>query len=593
MINQRIHQLRELMEKEKIDLYVIPTADDHQSEYISDYYKTRVFMSGFTGSAGTMVVTQKHAALWADGRYHVQAEQQLKGTCVELFKMGLEGVPTVLQMIEQWTCKGSVLGFDGKTMSAALGRELEHIAERKQASLAFDQDLVDVIWEDRPALPSGKVWPLAVQYSGTDRNEKLKELREDMLQVKADVHVLSALDEIAWLMNLRGSDVAHTPVFLSFMIIDQKNCTLYINRTKIEAELKAEMEQQNIYLKEYDEFMSDLEQIKNQRIWCDSLKCHYAMVKTMKTHNDILDQPSSIVLKKACKNDIELSNLRKAHEKDGAAFTKFMIWLKNSVKDQKITEISASEKLAQIRKEMGAIDLSFDTIAAYNEHGAMMHYSATAASDAVLEKGLFLVDSGGQYLEGTTDITRTMVIQDIPPKWKMYCTVVLKSMLALSRAKFLYGCSGLSLDILAREPIWELDLDYQCGTGHGVGYLLSVHEGPQAFRWHVSSGRHEDTKLEEGMILTNEPGLYFEGEFGVRLENELIVRKGVNNMYGQFMEFETMTYAPIDLELLDVCLLTEREKNQLNKYHAEVYMKLEPYMNEEEKKVLKELTRAV
>ena len=307
MINQRIHQLRDLMKKEKIDLYVIPTADDHQSEYISDYYKTRVFMSGFTGSAGTMVVTQEHAALWTDGRYHVQAEQQLKGTCVELFKMGLEGVPTFLQMIEQWTCKGSVLGFDGKTMSAALGRELEHIAERKQASLAFDQDLVGVIWEDRPALPSGKVWPLAVQYSGTDRNEKLKELREDMLQVKADVHVLSALDEIAWLMNLRGSDVAHTPVFLSFMIIDQKNCTLYINRAKIEAELKAEMEQQNIYLKEYDEFMRDLEQIKNQRIWCDSLKCHYAMVKTMKTHDDILDQPSSIVLKKACKN-LRLTN---------------------------------------------------------------------------------------------------------------------------------------------------------------------------------------------------------------------------------------------------------------------------------------------
>lgn len=593
MINKRIEQFRELMKKQNINLYVIPTADDHQSEYISDYYKTRVYMSGFTGSAGTMVITQDDAAVWADGRYHVQAENQLKGTCVSLYKMGLDGVPSVMQQVEEWTHAGDVIGFDGTTMSADWGKLLSEIAERKQASVRYEHDLVNEVWTDRPALPDGKIWEFDVQYTGKDRVEKLSDVRASMKAKKADVHVLADLAEIAWLFNLRGSDVAHTPVFLAFSVITENECALYVDLKKVDDQLKETLKNQNIEVKAYHEFMNDLKNIRNKTVWCDGLKCHHAMMSVLSADNQILDAPSSVALAKACKNEVELKNIRLAHEKDGAAFVKFMIWLKQNIGKENITEISASDYLEKMRREMGAIDLSFNTIAAYNDHGAMMHYSATKETDVQLKDGLFLVDSGGQYLEGTTDITRTFAMGQVSDQWKMYCTTVLKSMLRLARAKFLYGCSGLSLDILARGPIWDMDLDYQCGTGHGIGHLLSVHEGPQAFRWYVSFGRHEDTRLEEGMILTDEPGLYFEGEFGCRLENELVVTKGVKNMYGQFMHFETITYAPIDLDILKPDLLDSIEKKQLNEYHQMVYEKLCPYLNDEEQEALRFYTRAV
>jgi Xaa-Pro aminopeptidase len=593
MINKRIEQFRELMKKHNLSLYVIPTADDHQSEYISDYYKTRVYMSGFTGSAGTMVITQNDAAVWADGRYHVQAENQLKGTCISLYKMGLDGVPSVMQQVEDWTHAGDVIGFDGTTMSADWGKLLSDIAERKHASVCHELDLVNEVWTDRPALPDGKIWEFDVQYTGKDRIEKLSDVRASMKAKKADVHVLADLTEIAWLFNLRGSDVAHTPVFLAFSIITEDECVLYVDLKKVDNQLKETLKNQKIEVKDYPEFMNDLKNIKNKKVWCDGLKCHHAMMSILGADNQILDEPSCVALAKACKNEVELKNIRLAHEKDGAAFVKFMIWLKQNVDKGNITEISASDTLEKMRREMGAMDLSFNTIAAYNDHGAMMHYSATKQTDVQLKEGLFLVDSGGQYLEGTTDITRTFAIGQISDQWKMYCTTVLKSMLRLARAKFLYGCSGLSLDILARGPIWDMDLDYQCGTGHGIGHLLSVHEGPQAFRWYVSFGRHEDTRLEEGMILTDEPGLYFEGEFGCRLENELVVTKGVKNMYGQFMRFETITYAPIDLDILNTDLLDSVEKEQLNNYHQMVYEKLCPYLNDEEQEALRFYTRAV
>ena len=593
MINKRIEQFRELMKKHNLSLYVIPTADDHQSEYISDYYKTRVYMSGFTGSAGTMVITQNDAAVWADGRYHVQAENQLKGTCISLYKMGLDGVPSVMQQVEDWTHAGDVIGFDGTTMSADWGKLLSDIAERKHASVCYEIDLVNEVWTDRPELPDGKIWEFDVQYTGKDRIDKLSDVRASMKANKADVHVLADLTEIAWLFNLRGSDVAHTPVFLAFSIITEDECVLYVDLKKVDNQLKETLKNQKIEVKDYPEFMNDLKNIKNKTVWCDGLKCHHAMMSVLREENQILDKPSSVALAKACKNEVELKNIRLAHEKDGAAFVKFMIWLKQNVDKGNITEISASDTLEKMRREMGAMDLSFNTIAAYNDHGAMMHYSSTKQTDVQLKDGLFLVDSGGQYLEGTTDITRTFAIGQISDQWKMYCTTVLKSMLRLARAKFLYGCSGLSLDILARGPIWDMDLDYQCGTGHGVGHLLSVHEGPQAFRWYVSFGRHEDTRLEEGMILTDEPGLYFEGEFGCRLENELVVTKGVKNMYGQFMQFETITYAPIDLDILNTDLLDSVEKKQLNDYHQMVYEKLCPYLNDEEQEALRFYTRAV
>lgn len=596
MIKGHLAALRALMKERNIDVYMIPTDDFHASEYVGDYFKARRYMSGFTGSAGTLVVTMTEAGLWADGRYFIQAEKELKDSTIELFKMGQPGVPEIEKFIEDKVPENGCLGFDGRVVSAGLGMQLKEALAKKNAMIYDAEDLVDVIWTDRPALSKEPAFLLDVKWVGKSRADKLAEIRALMVEKKADSFILTSLDDIAWLFNIRGNDVAHNPVVLSYAVIRTSECLLFVQEEAIHAEVKAELEKDGVELRPYNSVYEYVKTLPaTETVLLSKKRINYAILNSLNDKITILDETNPTTLKKAVKNEVELENLRKSHLKDGVAVTKFMYWLKKNVGKQEITEISASDYLEERRKEQeGFIELSFNTISAYQENAAMMHYSATPESNAVLKpEGFLLVDSGGQYYEGTTDITRTFVLGPIPDEWKMHFTLVAKSMLNLANAKFLYGCTGANLDILARGPLWNLGIDYQCGTGHGVGYLLNVHEGPNGFRWKRVPEREDQGVLEAGMVTTDEPGVYIANSHGIRTENELICKKAEANEYGQFMEFETITYAPIDLDGIDTAYFNEVDKKQLNDYHAMVYEKLAPYLTKEETEWLKEYTRAI
>lgn len=596
MINKRIQMLRQKMAERGITIYVIPTSDFHESEYVGDYFKARKFITGFTGSAGTAVITMDQAGLWTDGRYFIQAAAQLANSEVELFKMGEENVTTVIEFIRDHLVQGGGLGFDGRVINGRLGTELKELAEQKKASFHTSQDLVGMIWEERPAMPMEPVFLLEEQYTGESTTSKIKRVREKMKQSNADVHILTSLDDIAWVLNIRGNDIPHFPVVLSFLAITQTECCLFIHSKVLSESVRIQLEQWGITICDYEAIYSYVAQIEAKKtVWMDCDRVNFNVCNQLNSEVKVLNQENPTVRMKAIKNPVELENLRNAHVEDGVAFTKFMYWLKTNVGKIPMTEITASDYLAERRKERkGFLDLSFDTIAAYEANGAMMHYCADPESAAVLEpRGFLLVDSGGHYYQGTTDITRTMALGPITEKQREYFTIVLRSNLNLAAAKFLYGCNGHNLDILSRGPLWELGLDYKCGTGHGVGYLLNVHEAPNGFRWKIVPERKDSAIFEEGMVTTDEPGVYLEGEYGIRTENELVCCKAEKNEYGQFMKFETITYAPIDLDAIDPELLTKREKQLLNDYHHMVYEKLSPYLTEEEQKWLQVYTRAV
>lgn len=596
MINKRIQMLRQKMAERGITIYVVPTSDFHESEYVGDYFKARKFITGFTGSAGTVVITMDQAGLWTDGRYFIQAAAQLANSEVELFKMGEENVPTVIEFIRDHLVQGGGLGFDGRVINGRLGTELKELAEQKKASFHTSQDLVGMIWEERPAMPMEPVFLLEEQYTGESTTSKIKRVREKMKQSNADVHILTSLDDIAWVLNIRGNDIPHFPVVLSFLAITQTECCLFIHSKVLSESVRMQLEQWGITICDYEAIYSYVAQIEAKKtVWMDCDRVNFNICNQLNSEVKVLNQENPTVRMKAIKNPVELENLRNAHVEDGVAFTKFMYWLKTNVGKIPMTEITASDYLAERRKERkGFLDLSFDTIAAYEANGAMMHYCADPESAAVLEpRGFLLVDSGGHYYQGTTDITRTMALGPITEKQREYFTIVLRSNLNLAAAKFLYGCNGHNLDILSRGPLWELGLDYKCGTGHGVGYLLNVHEAPNGFRWKIVPERKDSAIFEEGMVTTDEPGVYLEGEYGIRTENELVCCKAEKNEYGQFMKFETITYAPIDLDAIDPELLTKREKQLLNDYHHMVYEKLSPYLTEEEQKWLQVYTRAV
>lgn len=596
MINKRIQMLRQKMAERGITIYVVPTSDFHESEYVGDYFKARKFITGFTGSAGTAVITMDQAGLWTDGRYFIQAAAQLANSEVELFKMGEENVPTVIEFIRDHLVQGGGLGFDGRVINGRLGTELKELAEQKKASFHTSQDLVGMIWEERPDMPMEPVFLLEEQYTGESTTSKIKRVREKMKQSNADVHILTSLDDIAWMLNIRGNDILHFPVVLSFLAITQTECCLFIHSEVLSESVRMQLEQWGITICDYEAIYSYVAQIEAKKtVWMDCDRVNFNICNQLNSEVKVLNQENPTVRMKAIKNPVELENLRNAHVEDGVAFTKFMYWLKTNVGKIPMTEITASDYLAERRKERkGFLDLSFDTIAAYEANGAMMHYCATLESAAVLEpRGFLLVDSGGHYYQGTTDITRTMALGPITEKQREHFTIVLRSNLNLAAAKFLYGCNGHNLDILSRGPLWELGLDYKCGTGHGVGYLLNVHEAPNGFRWKIVPERKDSAIFEEGMVTTDEPGVYLEGEYGIRTENELVCCKAEKNEYGQFMKFETITYAPIDLDAIDPELLTKREKQLLNDYHHMVYEKLSPYLTEEEQKWLQVYTRAV
>lgn len=596
MIKERLTHLRALMAENNMDAYIIPTADFHESEYVGDYFKTRTYMSGFTGSAGTLVVTMEEAGLWTDGRYFIQAARQLADTGITLFKSGEEGVPTIEEFLLIKLKQDGILGFDGRTINAKFGIMLKDKLKTRNISFKYEKDLVDSIWSDRPALPSSPAFLLEEKYAGKSAKEKLENVRKEMHKLGASVHIITTLDDIAWLFNIRGNDIAYNPVVLSYALITMEKAYLFLDSKKLTKEMEAQLEADQVVLKDYEEIYEFVKTLPpEESILLDSRKVNYSIYQNLNPDALTVDGPNPTILFKAVKNPVEIENLRKAHIKDGVAVTKFMYWLKNNIGREEITEISASDYLeARRRDQEGFIELSFDTICAYQANAAMMHYSATPESYAVLKpEGFLLVDSGGQYYEGTTDITRTIVLGEISDELKKHFTAVLRSMLNLADAKFLHGCIGLNLDILARGPIWDMNLDYKCGTGHGVGYLLNVHEAPNGFRWKKVPERDDGCVLEEGMVTTDEPGIYVEGSHGIRTENELVCRKGEKNEYGQFMYFEHITFAPIDLDAVDTAYMSPAEIKRLNDYHKEVYKKLSPYLTQEEQDWLKAYTRTV
>ena len=596
MVKQRIENIRDLMKEKNIYAYIVPSSDYHQSEYVGDYFKSREFMSGFTGSSGTLIISMDEAGLWTDGRYFIQAENELKDSGIKLFKMGEEGVPTIEEYLLEKLPKNSTLGFDGRVMSVKEGQSLANKLAFKGINIEYKYDLVNDIWEDRCSLPTEKAFLLGIEYSGESFSDKLSRIRAVMKEKKATTHILASLDDIAWLFNIRGRDVKSNPVVLSYAVISIDSVYLFIDKNKIGEDIRAELSKENVQIKGYEEVYEFIKKIEeNEVVLIDTSKVNYAIYSNIPSNVQKIEERNPSILFKSIKNEIELKNIRNSHIKDGVAFTKFMYWLKNNIGKIEITEISATQKLEEFRREQDKfIEPSFSTIAAYKDHAAMMHYSATEESNYKLEpRDLFLVDSGGQYFDGTTDITRTIALGPIPENVRKDFTNVVRGMIRLSKAKFLYGCRGYNLDILARGPLWEEGIDYKCGTGHGIGFVLNVHEGPNGFRWKVREDIDDTCILEEGMVTTNEPGVYVENSHGIRIENEIVVRKAEKNEYGQFMDFEVITFAPIDLDAIDESLILKDEKVYLNNYHKQVYDKISPYLNEEEKQWLKTYTREI
>ena len=590
-VQKRLSALRELMKKRGVDAYLVPTDDFHASEYVGDYFKCRKYITGFTGSAGTAVITEDMAGLWTDGRYFIQAAQQLEGTSVTLFKMGEPGVPTVHEFLKDKLTEGMCLGFDGRTVSAAEADQLKTLLSDKNVRFSVEEDLIGEIWTDRPELSCEPVIELDVKWTGESRADKCRRIRHKMEEKQADVFVLTSLDDIAWFLNIRGNDIHCCPVVLSYLVMTKEEILLFANENAFSKEIQENLHSDGVILKPYDDVYSYAKTITSEKTVILSRKCaNSRLVNSIPSEVSILDEENLTLLPKAVKNETEVENERTAHIKDGVAVTKFMYWLKQNVGKIKITELSAADYLFDLRKQQeNFLGNSFDPIVSYGGHAAICHYSPSPETDIPLEpKGLALCDTGGHYLEGTTDITRTIALGELTEKEKKYFTIVLKGHLNLSDAKFRYGCCGQNLDYIAREPLWRLGEDYNHGTGHGVGYLLNVHEGPNSFRWKSSSA-----VLEEGMITSNEPGYYVENEFGIRHENLIVCKKAEETAFGQFMCFENLTMVPFDLDAVEPALLTDHEKELLNVYHRDVYEKISPYLNEEEKEWLKESTRAI
>ncbi len=581
-----LSSLREQMKDKNIDMYIIPTSDFHSSEYVGSYFKARAFVTGFTGSAGVAVVTQQEAYLWTDGRYFIQAKRQIKDSGFSLMKMGVAGVPSVSEYVENTLKEGENLGYDGRCITMAEAKTYRNIVKAKNGSIIDAYDLVGEFWKDRPHLPKKPVWVLNDELAGMSASEKIVKVRSVLKEKNADAFLLSSLYDIAWLFNLRGDDIDHVPVFLSYAYLTENETVLYAFEEAFSEEVKNVLKDQNILLKPYDAIFDDMTALNTEivkSIFLDPQVVSTRLEGVIPKEIIRIEGDNPTELLKAVKNPTEIKNTKEAHIADGAAVTKFIYWLKTNIGKEEITELSASDYLLEQRKQLnGYLDVSFDTIAAYGPNAAMMHYSATEESFAELKpEGFLLVDSGGHYEKGTTDITRTIVLGPVSDEMKRDYTTVLRSNLRLASAHFMKGCIGQNLDILARGPVWDLGLDYRCGTGHGVGHILNVHEGPNAFRWKVND-HSKVWEIVPGMITTDEPGLYIENGYGIRIENELLCVEDTETEYGTFYKFEPLTWVPIDLDAVDVSLLTQYEKNTLNEYHKKVYELISPYLTEEE-----------
>lgn len=597
---KRLNALKTLMKQKNIDYYLIPTGDYHGSEYVSEYFKVREFFSGFTGSNGTLLVGHNETCLWTDGRYFIQAEKELDGTGILLQKTGEKDVPTIGEYLNEHLLEGETIGFHGRVVTAAFGRKLEETLKEKGINISYEEDLADGLWIDRPSFKQNEIYVPEDEIGlfGKSTVYKLEEVREKIKAAKTTALVLSKLDDIMWLFNIRGKDVECNPVAFSFAIITLTEAYLFVGEKVISGNLLVKMQKDGVLIKPYDTFLNSLKTLNlGEKVWICENSTPYAVYKCFAETNLFLHANPTERLK-AIKNETEIQNIREFYIKDSVAVTKFIYHMKKEreriSQGKYMTEYDAMLLMDGFRQEIsGYLDKSFTTISAYGENAAMMHYEARKDECSELKsEGMLLVDSGGQYLGATTDVTRTFAMGNVTDEMKAHFTKVAQGMLALSNAKFMYGCTGRNLDILARMPLWEMGIDYKCGTGHGVGYILNVHEGPQNIRYRYVEGIGEAV-LEEGMLVTDEPGVYLQEQYGIRTENVLLVQKDFESKDGQFMKFETLTFVPIDLELIDVKYLDEKTKDYLNDYHRQVYEKVSPYLNEEEKNWLKENTKNV
>lgn len=590
----RLQALREEMARRNLAAYIVPTEDFHGSEYVGAHFKAREYLSGFTGSAGTLLVLRENAALWTDGRYFLQAEDQLSGSGIALMKSGEPNVPTIGEYLAKTLAAGTRVGFDGRTVSGAFVARLQQKTAEKHITFYGEEDLAGLVWTERPPLSAEPVWELPAAYAGLTREEKLLRVREKMEEAGADAFLVTDLTETAWLLNLRGSDVKNTPVFLGYTLITKRRILLCAQADAFSENIRKALAEAGVTLLPYESIAELVASLPaGQKLLIDENKVSYRLLKAVCGGVEKINRPSPVTALKAVKTEREISHMRSVHVKDGVAVTKFLYWLKIQIQKEEITETDAAAKLELLRSGMeGYLGPSFDPIVAYGPHGAIVHYEATAESDAVIQpKGLCLIDTGGHYSEGTTDVTRTIALGELTDEEKRAYTLVLKGHLRLMAAKFPEGVSGQNLDAIARGPLWEQGLDYRHGTGHGVGYLLSVHEGPQNIRW--KAGRDKAVPLEAGMIFSNEPGYYEEGKFGIRHENLMLVTAGEKTAYGQFLHLEPLTMAPFDREAIEPGLLNEEEIRVLNAYHGKVYEKLAPSFSGEEFVWLKEVTAAL
>ncbi len=588
VVKERIKRLREEMAKNGIDYYMMPTSDFHNSEYSADFFKVREYFCGFDGSNGTLLVSRDDAKMWTDGRYFIQAENQMKGTGVELMKMLEVGVPTISEYLLSNMEKGQVLGFDGRVISTSIGEDLEKKLGTKEVTLKIDKDLAETVWTDRPLLPCHDMYVLSDDLCGKSFKDKLSEVRKKMEEYGTKAHLLSKLDDIMWLTNLRGNDVECNPVALSYAIITMDSFTLFVQEKEITEDVRTYCNKVGITLKDYGDVLQYVKEMKAEgNILFDKRNTNFLTFKVLldkvkKEDLRLINAKDPTEDLKAAKNDVELKNIREVYLRDSAKLTEFIYWVKNTVGKEPVTEYTAAMKLDSMRAELpGFIELSFPTISAYNANAAMAHYEATKDNAAEVKKqGLLLVDSGGTYMGGTTDVTRTIVVGDLSDEIKKHYTLTVCGMLRLANANFLEGCTGKNVDILARGPLWNAGIDYKHGTGHGIGYILNVHEGPQNIRWRFTPGQNE-APLVPGMIVSDEPGVYIEGSHGIRIENILEVVSGTENEYGKFLHFAHLTYAPIDLEAIDTKYMDSSDIKALNDYHRMVFEKVSPLIKDE------------
>ena len=588
-INERVERLRSWMKENGISAFVFPSSDPHNSEYVAEHWKSREWISGFSGSAGTAVVTLEHAALWTDSRYFIAAEKELKGTDFQLMKLRVEGTPSISEWLvrELSNYQKAVVGVDGNVNSfievSSMEREL---ASKGNITVRTDADPMAELWTDRPVIPDNKVSLHPLEYSGESTSSKISRIRKQLADSGADGLLVTALDEIAWVLNLRGSDVHCNPVFVSYLLISPEKVVLYINNVKLLAEVKDYLTSEQIVVDAYEAVVDGLRSYEGKSLLVDMSSTNYSLATAVPTEK-LCEGVSPIASMKAIKNEAEQEGFRAAMLRDGVAVVKFLAWLKPAVEAGGQTEISLDERLTALRAEQPKFKgISFDTIVGYEEHGAIVHYEATPETDIPIEPhGLVLIDSGAQYLDGTTDITRTIALGEITEEQRRVYTLVLKGHIQLDMCKFPAGVCGSQLDAIARVPMWREGYNYMHGTGHGVGSYLNVHEGPHQIRM-----EWRPAPLQAGMTVTNEPGIYLEGKFGVRIENTLLIVSAETTPFGDFLKFETLTLAPIDTTPIVFEMLSEEEREWLNNYHHRVYESLKPYLTAVEQEWLRKAT---